>query len=77
MEFNVFALHTRWNTREIAKVMGGDHSPTTYITILRDPVDRFISFLDFNKIQINMEKFAFTEDKSKCKIPRMSIENSR
>jgi hypothetical protein len=56
LKFNIFALHTRWNGSEIAKIMGDP----TYITILRDPVDRLISSMDFSgRNKVNLEELPY------------------
>jgi len=40
MEYQVFCLHTIWNYKEVSETLGED---TTYITIIRDPVELFES----------------------------------
>ena len=49
MEYSILCLHTRWNKVGVMDVMG---EGTTYVTILRDPVDVFESqwgFYSFEK----------------------------
>ena len=56
--YNLFALHTKWNQREVENVMG---EGTKYVTILRDPVDNFESlynYVHFEKtFRMNLEEF--------------------
>ena len=56
--YNVFALHTKWNQKEVERVLGPG---AKYITILRDPVDQFESLYNhahFEKtFHVNLEEF--------------------
>ena len=40
MKYDIMALHTRYNRKQMEQVMGPN---TRFITILRDPVDMFES----------------------------------
>eukprot|EP00090_Calanus_glacialis_P019168 TRINITY_DN29507_c0_g1_i1.p1 TRINITY_DN29507_c0_g1~~TRINITY_DN29507_c0_g1_i1.p1 ORF type:complete len:416 (-),score=122.28 TRINITY_DN29507_c0_g1_i1:24-1271(-) len=40
MDYQIFCLHTIWNYKEVSQTLGSD---TTYITIIRDPVELFES----------------------------------
>lgn len=61
LEYDIFAVHTMWNTSEIQSVLGAAQKPTL-ISILRDPVDLFeslYSFAQWDKLfNMNIEKFA-------------------
>merc|ERR1712227_266010 len=56
--YNIFALHTKWNQKEVAKLLG---ESAKYFTILRDPVDNFESlynYVQFDHIfKMNLEGF--------------------
>ena len=41
-KMSILCLHTRWDYQEMEKVMG-EGEKTTYVTMLRDPVDVFES----------------------------------
>ena len=44
LHYNLFCLHNRWNGPEVDKLMGRiKNEKPIYFTILRDPVDLFIS----------------------------------
>ena len=50
LEYNLFCLHNRWNGAEVEKLF--DQGKKTqkkpiYFTILRDPIDLFISLWDY------------------------------
>lgn len=65
LTYDVFCLHTIWNLAEVANVMGGD---TTYFTILRDPVDLFVSLWDYAQFQtyyrVTLEEYVMEADKA-------------
>ena len=48
MSYSILCLHTRWDYLEMEKVMG-EAEKTTYITMLRDPVDVFESQWEYYK----------------------------
>ena len=56
--YNIFALHTKWNQKEVEKILG---KSAKYITILRDPVDNFESlynYVHFNDtFRMNLKDF--------------------
>ena len=58
----IFCLHNRWNHQEVQKLMGSQ--TPFYFTILRDPVEVFISMWDYFEVsrkmfdKISLEKFA-------------------
>ena len=48
LEYNLFCLHNRWNGGEVEKLFGqGKNQRPIYFTIIRDPVDLFISLWDY------------------------------
>ena len=60
----IFCLHNRWNGPEVQKLMDGQKP--FYFTILRDPVEVFVSMWDYFEVSrkmfdnISLEKFADT-----------------
>lgn len=56
VEFDVFALHNRWNHNEV-KALLGENIPT--FTIVRDPVDAFVSMFHF---QPDFKKYYRVDD---------------
>lgn len=61
VSYNFFLLHARFKYGDIAKVMGHSNQ-TTYITMIRDPVDIFVSAWDYYKLggsyKMTIEEFA-------------------
>ena len=59
MEYQVFCLHTIWNYEAVNQTLGAD---TTYITIIRDPVELFKSLWVYagmdHYYQTDLETFA-------------------
>ena len=47
MEYDIMALHTRYNGQEVTNLMG---SHAKYVTMLRDPVDLFESAYEYYKM---------------------------
>ena len=48
LHYNLFCLHNRWNGAEVEKLFGRmKNQRPIYFTILRDPVDLFISLWDY------------------------------
>ena len=47
VEYSILCLHARWDYQEMERVMGKGES--TYITMLRDPVDVFESQWEYYK----------------------------
>ncbi|KAK3872941.1 hypothetical protein Pcinc_022014 [Petrolisthes cinctipes] len=45
---NIFAIHTKWNHDEIAKIMPNN---TVYVTIIRDPTSLFTSLFSYSQFQ--------------------------
>ena len=54
MEYDILALHARYNRRKIQAVMGED---AKYVTMLRDPVDLFESAYEYYRMY---RKFGMT-----------------
>ena len=52
MTYHMFLLHSRFRYNLISKWMG-DTSQTVYITMIRDPVDIFVSAWDYYKLEGN------------------------
>jgi len=56
--YNIFAMHTKWNQKEVEKVLGDG---SKYVTILRDPIDAFESlynYVHFEKtFKMDLEQF--------------------
>ena len=46
LKYHMFVAHTRWNHEEIANILN-DRDDVFYFTMLRDPVEHFISSWDF------------------------------
>ena len=71
LSYNLFCLHNRWNGEEIKKLMGNSkNQKPVYFTILRDPVDLFISmwdYYDLGKIydNVTLEEYALSNKKGK------------
>jgi len=65
MEYHLFCLHTIWDQAEVSATLGEN---AFYFTMLRNPVDQFISLWDdasfSNILQMSLEDFA-RSDKSK------------
>ena len=50
LEYNLFCLHNRWNGAEVEKLFDqgkNSQKKPIYFTILRDPIDLFISLWDY------------------------------
>lgn len=66
IEYNLFCLHNRWNGAEVRKIMKRqDENLPVYFTILREPVELFVSlwdYMDLGKITGNktLEEFALS-----------------
>ena len=60
MSYSILCLHTRFNKKEMERVMGGN---TVYVTMLRDPVDVFESQYGYYKLekQFGMSLGSFNE----------------
>jgi len=67
LHYNLFCLHNRWNGPEVDKLMGRiKNEKPIYFTILRDPVDLFISLWDYLQLNkkyggISLEEYALSE----------------
>jgi len=61
MDYQIFCLHTIWNYQEVNRTLGKD---TTYITIIRDPVELFESLWVYagmeNYYHTDLETFALS-----------------
>ena len=71
MSYDLFCLHNIWNYPEVNYIMGGDRANTAYFSILRDPVELFISLWDYAQFPvyyggITLEQYIL-KDKSKGK----------
>ena len=66
LEYDIFALHSIWNKGEVERTLGPG---TTYITILRDPVELFESLWVYAGLekyyQIDLESFALSKKEGK------------
>ena len=66
IEHDFFALHSIWNGAEVRRTLGPG---TTYITILRDPVELFESLWGYAGFQkyynLDLESFALAEKEGK------------
>lgn len=62
LKYDIFCLHTIWNGPEVAQVMG---KGAFYFTILRDPVDLFISLWDYASMKdlynVDLESYIFAD----------------
>lgn len=72
MSYNLFCLHTIWNYPEVKFVMGDlPERRNTYFSILRDPVELFISLWDYVQFPVyygghlSLEEYIMKKDKSK------------
>jgi len=61
ISYDMFVLHTRYNYEKLSNLMGNTNR-TTYITIIRDPVDIFISAWYYykleNRYQMTLDQFS-------------------
>ena len=61
MDYQIFCLHTIWNYEEVSKTLGAN---TTYLTIIRDPVDLFESLWVYARMydyyKTDLETFALS-----------------
>merc|ERR1719244_1607833 len=61
MDYQIFCLHPIWNYKEVNRTLGSD---TTYITIIRDPVELFESLWVYagmeNYFHTDLETFALS-----------------
>ena len=46
LNYSIFMIHTKWNHEEISKTLN-DLGDVIYISIIRDPIEVFISFWDY------------------------------
>ena len=67
----LFCLHNRWNAKEVQKLMDKNEEKPFYFTILRDPVEIFISMWDYYEVsrklfddKLNIETFALNIETS-------------
>ena len=66
MTYDIFCLHNIWNFSEVNFIMGGDKEGTVYFSILRDPVEQFISIWDYvglsnDYLHISLEEYALVD----------------
>lgn len=65
MTYHMFLLHSRFKYDLISKWMG-DSNQTVYITMIRDPVDIFVSAWDYYKLEGNykmtLQQFASSQE---------------
>ena len=47
LNYSIFMIHTKWNHEEISKTLK-DQGDVIYISMIRDPIELVISFLDYN-----------------------------
>ena len=66
LEYDIFALHSIWNVGEVRRTLGPG---TTYITILRDPVELFESLWVYAGLgkyyNTDLETFALSKKEGK------------
>jgi len=73
LHYNLFCLHNRWNGPEVDKLMGRiKNQRPIYFTILRDPVDLFISLWDYLQLSskyggISLEEYALSDKTGRYK----------
>ena len=48
LQYHMFLCHTRWDHFEISSILGDNGSDVFYFTFIRDPVDLYRSFWDYN-----------------------------
>jgi hypothetical protein len=71
LHYNLFCLHNRWNGPEVEKLMGRmKNQRPAYFTILRDPVDLYISLWDYDQMGkvfggISLEDYAMSDKTGK------------
>ena len=71
MHYNIFCLHNRWNGKEVERLMGRmKNQRPIYFTILRDPVNLFVSLWDYLQLSqkyggITLEEYALSDKEGK------------
>jgi len=70
MEYNIFCNHARFDLKKISDVMG-DNQRSVYITMIRDPVDIFISAYDYYQLEkyYKMPLYQFAREASNVSSP--------
>lgn len=69
LQYNLFCLHNRWNGAEVEKLFGRmKNQRPIYFTILRDPVELFVSLWDYLELGkkyggISLEQYAMSDKK--------------
>ena len=49
LDYSIFAFHTSWDYNEVSKTLN-DQGDVTYISIIRDPIDLFVSMWDYRQM---------------------------
>ena len=61
LPYDIFLCHTQWDHNEISQVLN-DHGDVFYFSILREPVELFISFWDYyalsHDFKMSLEEYA-------------------
>jgi len=70
LDYQIFCLHTIWNYKEVSQTLGED---TTYITIIRDPVELFESLW----VYAGMEHYYHTDLETFALSPKTGIFSNR
>ena len=63
LPYDIFLCHTQWDHNEISEVLN-DHGDVFYFSILREPIELFVSFWDYydlsNDFKMPLEEYATT-----------------
>ena len=61
LPYDIFLCHTQWDHNEISQVLN-DHGDVFYFSILREPVELFVSFWDYyalsHDFKMSLEEYA-------------------
>ena len=65
--YSVFSLHTIWNQTRVSELIGDRGNNAKYFSIVRDPVDMFVSTWDYygfsKAFRMDLETFATKKNK--------------
>ena len=59
LNYSIFALHTGWNYKEVSRVLN-DQGDVSYISMIRDPIDLFVSAWDYTEFSRSINEFVMT-----------------